>query len=160
MSLNNTDDCNTKFVDHADTNLKADKLTRNMKASLSPKWEREICVVSEYFYLCQMTTKVPARWFDNASQWSNIELCTVDLISESNKECGKQMVEESQTNKEQLLNKITEGIIDQSKSNAGNEGDEESKIGDGNSNDEEINSLTIDPAVVANLNEIDRDIVN
>ena len=151
--LNNADAHDTKFVDHADTNLKTDKLARNMKASLLLKREREICAVSEYFYLCQMTTEVPGRQFDNASQWSNIDLCTVDLISETDKECGKQMIKESQTNEEQLLDKITDDIFDQTESNAGNAGNAK----DADANEDKIDGSTIDPELLANLNEIDRD---
>ena len=90
--LQSNENKDLKFVDHCDTNLKAGKGTKAVKGSSNPKRERESCAVSEYLMLSKMTREVPDRKYDDDKMWSYIDRCTVELISESEKQRAERMV--------------------------------------------------------------------
>ena len=83
--LNGSDNCDTRYVDHQDTNIKVGKGQKTVKSTSNPKRERESCAVSEYLFLTKMTYKIPGRWYQDDDLWNAINECTVELIRESEK---------------------------------------------------------------------------
>ena len=73
--MNNVEDCDSKFVDHEDTNLKTTKGVKSVKNSSNPKREREACAVAEYLLL---TKEIPDCKYDDKAMWDVLSECTLN----------------------------------------------------------------------------------
>ena len=109
--LNSTDDRDTRFVDHQDTNIKIGKGAKAVKGSSNPKRKRESCAVAEFILLLNMTREVPGRCYNDNVMWKVLDNCTVKLISESEKVRAERMVKELQTEEEILLDQFTDALF-------------------------------------------------
>ena len=162
--LQSNENKDLKFVDHCDTNLKSGKGTKAVKGSSNPKLERESCAVSEYLMILKLTRKVPHCKYDDDKMWSYIGQCTVELISESEKQRAERMVRKCQTEEEILLDKFTNSLYNVADQNAETESvdskSHSNRVVDLTSAENETDNggieFEMDPQVMADNLDIDR----
>ena len=140
--LNSTEDKDSKCVDHQDNNIKTARGHNNTKASSTPKRVKESCAIAEYLLISKITQEIPGRRFSDNKLWENTAKCTVQLTAESDRKRALQIVQESQTEEERLLDRFTDDLYN------GTNGD---------CNDNDVEDGSIDPATMAKTMDVDRD---